>query len=426
MRRFALVLLVAAGCHDDQAVPPPLTPANDMAMGSGPGGTGPSPEPGGPVDMAVPADDLATAPADLAMATPDMATTPPGPANATLTGLNVLDVSVDQGGGVWAVTAATVYYLPSGRSTPFTYDQSSGLARGWHTWTDTWFNPGTWPVTFSSVSGATSGQAMVGNIGAIADRLEVNPSNGAVLRIDNLAVTSAQQPNPTELAAQQARVVAVWRSVVDLNGTYSGTSYLGGFHGTYAFHGLTGNCGCTPAFEEHMHVITDSDVYGGDTRGLAISPMGDLWTGDRDVLACLPQRSMGPYTDFFMTYSAVIDVWPGVRDEIAGIATDSGNGVWVASNTNGLAHVSSSQSVAFISTPQAALRGVAVDNKGMVWVGTATMGLGRYDPAARSWTWYHASSGLPSDNVQAVYFDRWSGGAKIWVATDYGIAAIQP
>ncbi|MFI5290666.1 MAG: hypothetical protein ACHQ17_13490, partial [Polyangia bacterium] len=40
-----------------------------------------------------------------------------------LPGVDVLDVSVDQGGGVWAVTSSTVYYFPPGRATPFTYDQ---------------------------------------------------------------------------------------------------------------------------------------------------------------------------------------------------------------------------------------------------------------------------------------------------------------
>ena len=53
------------------------------------------------------------------------------------------------------------------------------------------------------------------------------------------------------------RVVAVWKVIVDLNGTFRGTAYLGGFHGFYAMHGMSGDCGCI-VFEEHQHYITNT------------------------------------------------------------------------------------------------------------------------------------------------------------------------
>jgi hypothetical protein len=148
---------------------------------------------------------------------PPVVHAPPTNINATqlLGGHDVLDVSVDQGGGVWAATTSTIYYLAGGKT--YTYDQTNGLARGWYSWTDTWFDPGTYPVTFTSVSGGPAGNVMVGNIGAIADRLVVNPANGAVQRIDNLQVTS-NQVQGSELPEHIIRVVAVWKSVVDMNG----------------------------------------------------------------------------------------------------------------------------------------------------------------------------------------------------------------
>ena len=75
-----------------------------------------------------------------------------------------------------------------------------------------------------------------------ADRLQVNPATGQVVKIDNMQVTMANT-NAAEYPEHKKRVVAVWRSVVDLNGAFNGTAYLGGFHGFYAFHGLTADCG---------------------------------------------------------------------------------------------------------------------------------------------------------------------------------------
>jgi hypothetical protein len=420
MKMRVLVVALLAGCHDEGPAPPLITPV-DMSIAAGaPPASGPSAE-GAPADLAV-ADLAAPASAgDLGHAPP-----PPAPAGTILPGLDVIDVSVDQGGGVWGATASKVYYLPPGRSTPFGYDQKSGLARGWYTWTDTYYSPGTYPVTFSSVSGATAGQAMIGNIGAIADRLEVDPASGAVRRLDNLAVTMAQVGG-TEYPEHLKRVVAVWRSVVDLNGTFKGTSYLGGFHGFYAFHGLEGDCGCL-AFEEHQHYITDTTVYGDDVKGLAISPMGDVWTGDRDGATLLPQRSLGPTQDFFgPSFAAAIDVWPNVRDEINALAVDAAGGVWVGSEGNGLGYIApATHALSYVQVPDNRVRGLAVDGKGALWVGTAAMGVGRFDPIARSWSWTRWANGLASDDVSAVYFDRWSGGGKIYVATDNGVSVITP
>jgi hypothetical protein len=429
------------------------------------GGTDPAPSTTGPdpspvdaavPDLAVPQPDLRHAGGDnLDGSTSDIAPTVAPPAdggafmappnsdpvvthapptgiasNNLLPGLDTLDVSVDQGGGVWAVTSGTVYYLPGGRSTPFTYDQRNGLARGQYTWVDIYFTPGTYPVSFSSVAGATPGQAIVGEFGTVADRLEVNPSTGAVTRVDNMAVTMAQVQG-TEYPEHLKRVVAVWKSVVDLNGTFSGTAYLGGWHGFYAFHGIDGDCGCLQ-FEEHQHYITDSTIGGSDVKGLAISSHGDLFEGDREYVTLLPQRSKGANTDFF-AYDFVfgIDVFPNVNDEVIGLAADAQDGLYVASDGNGLAYLAPATHTASYwssatTLPQNHLRGVAIDGHGDVWVATDNAGLARFRPSANAWSYYTTDSGLPSNHLRAIYFDKLTSGGKIYVASDNGIAVLTP
>jgi hypothetical protein len=385
------------------------------------------------VDLAPPADAVAPvdgAPADLARA--------PGVlvGRTLLAGQDVLDASVDQGGGIWAVTSSTVFYFPPGRATPFTYDQASGLARGWRTWTDTYYSPGTWPVTFTSVAGATSGQALVGNVGAIGDRLEVDPASGAVIRVDNMLVDPQYVTPPSEIPAQLERVVATHKIVVDLDGTWYGTAYVGGWHGFSAFHGLERDCGCV-AFEQHLHYQPPSGCdsspatqgcWDGDVRGLAITSDGDVWAGDRHFVQLLPQRSHGPFSDFFQGFADAIDVWPGTRDEVDGLAVDAAGGVYVASDGNGLAylapatHTPAAYWSALDRLPVDNLRGVVLDQHGDAWIGTQGHGVVRYRPASSAWAYFASvDDGLPSPDVNTVNFDALTGQHQLLIATSAGL-----
>jgi hypothetical protein len=360
-------------------------------------------------------------------------------------GQNILDGSLDRGGGIWAVSATTLFYLPPGATTPFTYDQADGLARGWRTWQDTYYSgttsaPATFPVSFSAVAGAASGEAIVGNIGAIADRISVDVQSGVVLRIDNMKVTMAQSGSGEELAQHIMRVVATHTIVVDLDGTYDGTAYIGGWHGFEAFHGLDGDCGCL-AFEEHQHFIPGADrnwcddagaslgCWGGDVRGLAIAPGGDVWAGDRHFVQRLAQRSLGPRTGLFdsgVRFTDAIDVFPGVRDEVHGLAVDNAGGLWIGSEGNGLAYVDGNNRPLYWSRahrlPMSTIHGVVVDGSGAVWIATAKAGLARFAPVTGEWRYYTSVSGLPSSTINALSFDK-PGGRRILVATDAGLAA---
>jgi len=360
-----------------------------------------------------------------------------------LAGVNVADVSTDQGGGIWAVSDSTVYYFPPGATHPVTYDQSSGLARGWHTWQDPYFNgtdasPATLPVTFSAVAGATAGQAVVGNIGAIADRLRVDPTTGAVQSVENLAIT-----HKTTIDAfyqdHLVRVVATHKIISVMDGALNGTAYLGLWHGITALHGLKGDCGCTSDFEEHQHYSHTCDsegdangCWGGDVWGLAMSPQGDLWAGDRHFLQLLTQRSLGPDAKLMDGgFSAAIDVFPGRKDEIHGLAVDSTGGVWVASDGDGLAYVPASDIMvanpkmqywsAATTLPKNHLHGALLDQSGDLWVGTDGGGVARLNVAENRWTYYTTKSGLADDRVNTIYLDQFAHSRRIFIATRSGI-----
>ena len=359
-------------------------------------------------------------------------------ASTILGGVDVLDVSTDEGGGIWAVSASTVYYFPPGARQPVTYDQSNGLARGWRTYQDPYFKgtpdaPATLPVTFAAVGGATAGQAIVGNMGAIADRLRVDPKSGAVQSVENLAVTTKSTPADL-LDDHKVRVIGTLKVITVLDGAKNGTAYLGGYHGFYALHGLRGDCGCASDFEEHQHFVgcdSSGEQYGcfdGENWGLAMNPSGDVWAGDRHFVSLLPQRSLDPNAGLMdAKFIAAIDVFPGLRDEVHGLAVDGNGGVWVASDGNGLAYIQSSNQApmywsAATTLPMNHLHGAALDPAGDLWIGTSGAGVARYDAARDHWTYYTAAAGgLADDTINTIYTDQFAHARRMFIATHSGI-----
>jgi hypothetical protein len=378
---------------------------------------------------------------------------PPG----TLTGVAVYgagtdfrDVSTDEGHNVWATTSGTVYYFHGGATS--TYTTANGLAQGHSTWTtDYWCGPGegppcpaTYDVTFTSVAGGLPGEVVVGHLGYSATRLNVDPASGAVQSTVGVQVTSTQQPDPTEMTAQQQRETSSWKVVVDLNGTYNGTAYFGGWHGTSALHNIgttraSGVCGQGCAdYEEHIHGFFDGGTQPGgrDVRALAITPEGDLWMGDADVISFVPQRSAGANADFFQNVAipgqpnaSALDVFPGVADNTFGIAVDKSHGLYVASYGNGLAYLTANSYTptywsATDKLPENYLTGVVVDPAGDVWIATDSAGVVRYQPSSQTWVYYTTASGLPSNNIRAVYLDKYAAsGRAVFFATASGVAA---
>jgi Two component regulator propeller len=466
--RLSIVLcaaLVGVGCDDQSTRGTTSTGGGDMVLvggGDGPPGHGPG---GSGGDMSVPTGNSDGGLGSLGdggvfNAPGDMGTVmhaPPG----TLTGVTTLgagtdfrDVSTDEGHGVWATTSSTVYYFHGGATS--TYTQAQGLAQGHTTWTtDYWCGPGNGPpcpatynVSFTSVAGGVPGQVLVGNLGYSVDRLDVDPTTGAVRDVVGVQVTSTQCPTSScntdgsELPAQQQREVASWKVTLDLNGTLGGTAYFGGWHGTSALHGLTssrtsGVCGQGCAdYEEHAHGFFNgnTDTAGRDVRALVVTPEGDLWMGDADVISFLPQRSAGANADFFQPVSIpgqpnaqTLDVFPGVVDDTFGMAVDKAHGLYIASYGNGLAYLTANSYTptywsAADKLPQNYLTSVIVDGDGDVWIGTDSAGVVRYQPSSQTWVYYTTASGLPSNNIRAIYLDKYAAsGRGVYFATANGI-----
>jgi hypothetical protein len=363
---------------------------------------------------------------------PPLEHAPPSPLPVrTLAGLGTttLDVGTDRGGGIWAVTKDRVYYWPRLDASPYTYDQAhDGLARGQQ---DQVSHP------FASVAGGLAGQAIIGNSGAIADQLVVDPGSGRVLRMDNLSVDCTYL-SPIFCFEHRAKVTSTLRVVVDFDGPWQGTAYLGGVHGFSAWHGINADCGCQ-RFEEHQHYYPSEDPYcdssgpqsgcwGGDTAGLAISPQGDVWVGDEHFVALLPQRSLPEPVDFFHPFKLGIDVFPGQTDEVKALAADDAGGVWVASFGQGLAYLAPETYTPCYfdrarELPQNRVTAVAVDDDGSVWVGTIGGGIAR--KKGSQWLYYTVASGLPGQEINAIYIDRVARGAavrRVLIAHEHGVS----
>ena len=361
------------------------------------------------------------------------------------------DVSTDAGGNIWAVTPTAVYYFAGGNV--FSYDQGDGLARGQATYTDDYWCigstpcPATNPVQFTTVAGGSAGQVFVGNIGYTGDRVDVDPATGAVRDVVGMQVTSTQQSGSEELPEQQKREIASWKAIIDPNGPMNGRAYFGGFHGLSALNGMNAPMssrlcgqGC-PAYEQHVHPFSSdgTQVLGRDIRAIALTSAGDLWVGDADSLWFFPQRSAGAGSDFFQPFgipgkpgATSLDVFPGVVDYIYGVGVDGAGGLWVASNGNGLAHLSAGSYAATFFTsanglPQNSLTDLAIDAHGDVWIGTSSAGVARYSPATQAWDYLTVATGLPSNDIRAVRIDAAAGnGSWVWFATDNGVAVYKP
>ena len=334
-----------------------------------------------------------------------------------------VDVGADRGGGVWAVSPTTVWYWPPGGGAPRAYAHGDGLARG----------NAAYP--FTAVAGGLAGQAIVGNLGAIADHLTVDPASGKVLRVENMQVPLFDGP---EYHEHLIRVVAALRVVADLDGTFGGTAYLGGIHGFTAWHGLaTGGCKCE-RFQEHQHFIPgaeqswcDSTVpkghcWGGDVKGLALTAQGDVWVGDQHWVALMPQRSLGAFADFFQPFRLAVDVFPKVDDHVSALAVDGSGAIWVASFGHGLARLDPLTLLPSYfdrsrELPMNRLTAVAVDSDESVWVGTPGGGIARF--AGGAWRYHTAGSGLPSDTITSLFVDRRPGAPRrVIIGSRAGVA----
>jgi ligand-binding sensor domain-containing protein len=129
-------------------------------------------------------------------------------------------------------------------------------------------------------------------------------------------------------------------------------------------------------------------------------------------------------------FIAHVDVFPGLRDEVHGLAVDSAGGVWVASDGNGLAYLTPDSLTptywsASTTLPKNHLHGAALDVDGDLWVGTDGGGVARYNVANNQWTYYTEASGLPDNKINTVYSDPFSKARRILIPTNSGLAVYE-
>jgi hypothetical protein len=271
-------------------------------------------------------------------------------------------------------------------------------------------------------------------MGAIADRLTVDPQTGAIKHIENLAITH-QTTRDSDYEDHLVRVIGTVKVITVLDGVLNGSAYLGGYHGISALHGLKGDCQCRSDFDEHAHYIgcdSSGDAYGcwdGQVYGLAMSPDGNVWAGDRHFVQLLDQQNTPP-DNYIMGqhFLQAIDVFPGLRDEVHGLAVDGNGGVWVASDGDGLAYLDPAKGFQAgywsqaTTLPQNHLHGAALDQGGDLWIGTRDGGVARFDAGSNKWTYYTTASGLPNDSINTVYVDQFAKSRRVFIATQSGFS----
>ena len=229
-------------------------------------------------------------------------------------GTDFRDVSTDKGDGVWAVTPTHRLLLPRRRRRRPT-TRRTGWRRARRPGSTT---TGAWATACPARTRAghvhVGGGRTAGPGGDRQHRLHRRSAQrrsvdgrGAERRrpagdLDAAAATDRAR----RAAAARGRVVEGRRSTSTARSAAPRTSAAG--TASARFHGLTHRArpasaeGCGD-FEEHVHGFFNGGTQpaGRDVHALAITPEGDLWMGDADVISFMPQRSLGPNADFFQT-----------------------------------------------------------------------------------------------------------------------------
>ncbi|WP_373045031.1 hypothetical protein [Vulgatibacter sp.] len=309
---------------------------------------------------------------------------PPAPLATELLGpelgapRDALDLSFDQGGGLWIAARDGLFVRPPGAHFFDPITASDGLPR----------------AEIHAVGGLAAGTALVSFRGGEPPRLvRIDEGGGIAVEEAPLSPLVARfRPVETEDGRFLVAATGAGLAVLDAEGTVRGTRTL-------------------PAPAPELWDV-------------AVTPAGDAWVGDATRVA----RVAGPVTATLAgAVSPVVDLVPGEADDVVAVevcpdgtiwASSLGHGVFGLSPTGAIRHHLTQEEV----LPQDHVPALACDLDGSLWIGTSWGGLARRHPDA-SFSYHGATAGLPGDSVRRlVVVPDENGGRTLWMATDGGVA----
>jgi hypothetical protein len=298
----------------------------------------------------------------------------------------ILDVSADEAGNLWAISADTLFLLTPTASRFVAFGNAEGL----HVEHFTAFDGSSQVTSLTAIAGGAANQVFVGYLGyespdptvdtlaqralGNADRVSYDPTSGRIQVV-------RYQLHCTYDSAHCWENRSVRRLVYAHSGAAAGHLFLGGNHGADHLR--------DDAIGDHVHPETQwvmgaqRQEHLGEQRGIAVADDGGLWVASRYGVG---QMNWNPdpvgwvsarFRIAFSTYTAdhALDEPWGYTEDNRGAAVASDDTVWLASHNHGLTswnpHTSMSTMKHWATTgglPASGLADVAADADGSVWL----------------------------------------------------------
>jgi hypothetical protein len=353
-------------------------------------------------------------------------------------GGNIIDVSVDEAGDLFAVAPDSLYALRPTETRFTRYTAADGLH------ITPFVDPAGTPTKsyLSAVAGGAAGEVFVGYRGfdsadPFADteaERELGNADKVILTPSGLSITRYLFRCDVEHAkCWEDR--SVRRMLYAHDGVAAGHLFVGFNHGVS--HVLDDTWG------DHVHVevwyhYPDGHVTEkiGEWYGLAIQANGELWTAGR--YGAGSQRwypdpktwVRGHFHYSFTTYTAdhKLDVPAGYREDERGVSVAPDGTVWLASSRFGVSSWPSATSHGdYASIKHWTIAGVAhaldviADLDNTLWLISGSGALIHFDPATSTATPLSGVSG-----ARRLYLDTMQSPRVLYVATSSGVAVVRP